>query len=83
MAIVCLLLVLYIVAIFARIVLSWFPIDPDGAVATVAGFLYLITDPVLAPLRRVIPPVRVGGMGLDLSPTIVIFGLFIVLQVLC
>ena len=43
--------------------------------ATVAGFLYLVTDPVLTPLRRVLPPVRLGSVLLDLSPIVVIIGL--------
>ena len=37
MFIICTLLQLYLVAIFVRIVLSWFPLDPDGFMATVAG----------------------------------------------
>jgi YggT family protein len=34
--------------------------------------LLRITEPVLAPIRSVLPPVRIGAMGLDLSPMIVI-----------
>jgi YggT family protein len=83
MVIVCYLILLYIIAVFARIILSWFPLDPDGPIATVAGFLYMVTDPVLRPLRRMIPPIRMGGMGLDLSPTIVLFGLFFLQAVIC
>ena len=51
--------------------------------ASVFGFLYAITEPVLGPLRRLIPPIGMGGMGLDLSPTIVLFGLFILTGILC
>ncbi|MEQ8716050.1 MAG: YggT family protein [Acidimicrobiales bacterium] len=83
MVIVCYLILFYIIAVFARIILSWFPLDPDGPIATVAGFLYMVTDPVLTPLRRMIPPIRMGGMGLDLSPTIVLFGLFFLQAVIC
>lgn len=83
MVIVCYLILFYIIAVFARIILSWFPLDPDGPIATVAGFLYMVTDPVLRPLRRMIPPIRMGGMGLDLSPTIVLFGLFFLQAVIC
>ncbi len=80
----CILAGLFLVAIFVRILLSWFPLDPNGAMATVAGFLYMITDPVLAPLRRVIPPLRLGNVALDLSAIIVIVGLqIIVLPILC
>jgi YggT family protein len=41
-----------------------------------------VTDPVLVPLRRVLPPMTVGGMGLDLSPLIVIVVIEILLNVL-
>ena len=73
--IICLLITLYVVVIVVRIVLTWFPLDPDGGMATVAGFLFIITDPVLAPLRRALPPVRLGSVALDLSPILVLIGL--------
>ena len=66
----CTLLNLYFAALFARIILSWFPISPDSAMAGVFSFLYSITEPLLGPVRRMIPPL---GM-FDLSPLIVIFG---------
>jgi len=49
----------------------------------VAGFLYLVTDPVLGPLRRVLPPLRMGAMALDLSPIVAFFGISILMGVLC
>ncbi len=73
--IVCVALTLYLIAIFARILLSWFPLDPNGFWATLAGLLYLITDPVLGPLRRAIPSLRIGSVALDLSPIILIIGI--------
>ena len=78
--ILCPLLQLYLVALFGRIILSWFPISPDSAIASIYGFLYTITEPVLGPVRRMLPPVGVGGMGLDLSPIIVLLLLRIVVQ---
>ena len=75
MGILCTLVQLYVLAIFARIILSWFPISPGGAMASVFSFLYTITEPVLGPLRRILPPLSLGGMGLDLSPIIVIFAI--------
>ena len=74
MEVVCRLLQLYLVAIFARIILSWFPISAGSAMARIFEVLYTVTEPVLGPIRRVVPPVGLGGMGLDLSPIIVIFG---------
>lgn len=84
MDVVCVVVQLYVVAIFIRIILSWFPIDPDGALAPVAGFLHMITEPVLRPLRSVIPAVRMGNMALDLSPMIVLLVVqLVVVRIVC
>ena len=80
---VCLLLQLYLFAIFGRVLLSWFPLNPRGAMATVAGFLYTVTDPVMKRVRRVLPAARFGGMALDFSPVVVIFGITILRQIIC
>lgn len=52
-------------AIIARVFLSWFNVRPDHPVVS---FLLQITEPVLAPIRRVVPTI---GM-LDISPIIAI-----------
>lgn len=80
---ICTALLLYLIAVFGRIILSWFPLDPNGFGATIAGFLYLITDPLLGPLRRAIPPVRLGAVALDLSPIIVIIGISVLRNSIC
>lgn len=80
----CLLPTLYLIIVFARILLSWFPIPPDGALASIFSVLYTLTEPLLGPIRRALPPVAMGGMGLDLSPIIVIFALqFFITPLLC
>ena len=83
MDLVCVVLQLYVIAIFARILLSWFPIEPGGALAGVFEFLYKATEPVLGPIRRVLPPVGIGGMGLDLSPMLVLIGAQILQRSIC
>jgi YggT family protein len=75
---VCQIAQLYLIVLLVRVVLSWFPISPGSAMATIFRVVYNVTEPVLGPVRRVLPPVGVGGMGLDLSPIIV----FVVLQIL-
>ena len=47
------------------------------------GFLYVITDPVLVPLRRILPPVRMGAVGLDLSPLVAFFGIVFLQRLIC
>jgi YggT family protein len=83
MGIVCIALTLYWLAILVRIILSWFPIGSSSPIAPVNSFLFAITEPVLGPVRRAIPPIRLGAMGLDLSPIIVLFGVSIVRSFIC
>ena len=66
---------IYLLLLIGRILLSWFPISPESPLSSVFSFLYRITEPVLGPIRRLLPPLGMGGMALDLSPIIVIFGL--------
>jgi YggT family protein len=54
---------LYVLVLVARALLSWFPQNPDSPLNPVRRVVFVITEPVLAPFRRLIPPV---GM-LDLS----------------
>ena len=81
--IVCLAGQLYFFVIFARIITSWFPIQPDSPMAPVFSVLYALTEPVLGPVRRVVPPLMIGGMGLDLSAIIVTIVLQVLLSSLC
>lgn len=66
---------LYTFAFIARALLSWFRISYHHPVAR---FLIQITEPVLAPLRRFIPPVG----GLDFTPMVALFILWFVEQLL-
>lgn len=70
------LLNVYVLVIFARVVLSWFPISPGSPLATVFSALYSVTEPVLGPIRRVIPSL---GM-IDISPLIVLFAIEFVVR---
>jgi YggT family protein len=73
----------YTIILFARIIMSWFPISPGSGMSGVYAFLYRITEPVLGPIRRIIPPIGMGGMGLDLSPLIVFFAISLILRAIC
>jgi YggT family protein len=76
---ICRLLQAYFLILIGRVVLSWFPISPGSGMASVFSIVYAITEPVLGPIRKVLPPIGMGGMGLDLSP-IIVFMLVIILQ---
>jgi YggT family protein len=75
----CALLTVYWLVLLARVLLSWFPIRPGTAIASVYLVLRDLTEPLLAPLRRVIPPV---GM-FDMSVLVLILGVGILRAVVC
>ena len=66
-------------AIIAWIILSYVVnfgrVPGDHPVSQLYGFLARAIDPILAPIRRAIPPLRMGGMNLDLSPLILLLGI--------
>jgi YggT family protein len=69
---------IYTLVIFGRVIFSWFPISRGSPMESVYSFLYAVTEPVLGPVRRALPPLG----GFDLSPLIVIFGLQLLGQAL-
>ena len=77
-----LLLEFYLLALLAWIVLSWVPPSGPGPLTTIRDLLQRLTEPVLTPIRRMMPTVRMGGMGLDLSPLIVLLVIQVLLTVL-
>ena len=76
------LIEIYIVILFVRIMFTWFRVEPGTPAARVERVLGAVTDPVLRRLRRLIPPVRVGGAALDLSPIILFFIALIAIRAL-
>ncbi|HEX6417508.1 MAG TPA: YggT family protein [Acidimicrobiales bacterium] len=77
--IVCLLINLYLLVIFARIIMSWFLPTPGTTYAQIFDAFVRVTEPVLAPVRGMIPPMRMGAASLDLSPIVVfLVGMFLV-----
>jgi YggT family protein len=63
------LLTIYMWIVIARAVISWVNPDPYNPIVQ---FLYNITEPIFYPIRRWLP---IGGMGIDISPIIVIVGI--------
>lgn len=61
---------IYWLILIARVLSSWLPPPTSPAARTILRLLHAVTDPILRPLRQMIPPVRVGGAALDLSPII-------------
>ena len=78
MGVPCAAITIYIVILLLRAVFSWFP-PPSGGMSTFYRILMDLTEPVLAPLRRMIPP---AGM-FDLSFTVLFVFLIILRGIVC
>ena len=64
--------------ILAWILISWFPSYPSTRFFQVAyDAVRAVVDPIMMPLRSRLPTVNFGGFGIDLSPIIAIFALYI------
>lgn len=72
----CALGQLYVIVLFARAIFSWFPLSSGSPLIPVVRFLHAVTEPVLAPVRRVIPP---AGM-FDVSFIVVFFAFQLVIE---
>ncbi len=76
------LLEIFLIALIVYSLLSWYlayaRVSYDSAAYKLNRVLSSICDPVLNPIRKIVPPARIGGVGLDLSVLI----LFLVIQVI-
>ena len=80
------LLWFFIALLWIRFVVDWVQIfarswTPRGVLLVALEVVYSITDPPIKALRRVIPPLRIGSISLDLSFLIVMIGAYVLLQV--
>jgi len=66
----------FLTLLLVRVVFSWISRDVDNPIYKIT---YTVTEPVMAPVRRVLPPSATAG--LDLSPAIVAIAFFIVIGV--
>jgi YggT family protein len=87
LAVLGLVVLAFFVLLIGRLVLDWvqaFARDwrPRGPVLIVAEAIYTVTDPPLRALRRVIPPLRIGQISIDLAYMILFILTLLLLQLL-
>lgn len=76
---------LFFIALLARLVFDWVFVlsrswEPKGPIVLVLEATYSVTDPPLRALRRVIPPLRIGSVALDLGFLVLIIAVQIALS---
>ena len=78
-----LVLLLFLIALVVRAVLDWTSVLASGGqgVARAREISHRVTEPVIGPVRRVLPPVRIGDVRLDLAFTVVFIATLILRSV--
>ena len=76
----------FIVLLWVRFVVDWVQVfarswQPRGVILVCLEVVYSVTDPPIRALRRVIPPLRIGSIALDLSFLIVMIAAYVLLRV--
>jgi YggT family protein len=77
----------FIALLWVRFVVDWVQVfarrwSPSGVLLVVLEAVYTITDPPIKALRKVIPPLRLGSIMLDLSFLLVMLGAYLLLVVI-
>jgi YggT family protein len=77
----------FFVVLIGRLVLDWVQVfardwRPKGVILVVAEAIYTVTDPPLKALRRLIPPLQLGSLRLDLAFLVLFFGTSILMSIL-
>jgi YggT family protein len=79
-------LTVFLVAMWARFILDWVRLlarrwRPRGLALVLAEASYTVTDPPIRAVRRVVPPLRIGGAALDFAWSIVLLACLILMAV--
>ena len=77
----------FIALLWVRFIVDWVQVfardwSPSGPLLVVLEVVYSITDPPILALRKVIPPLRIGGVALDLSFLLVLVAAYLLLSLI-
>jgi YggT family protein len=80
------LILIFVLVLLVRLVLDWIPFfnrewRPKGAGLVAAELVYTVTDPPIRVFRRLIPPLRVGGIAIDFGFTLTMLLCFVLLAI--
>ncbi len=79
----CLLLDLASWAVLIWVVLSWIPTAAGHPLRSVKEFFDRLLHPLLRPFRNIMPPLRVGAVGVDLSPLALFVTIYLLRGIFC
>lgn len=76
---------IYVALLVGRMIVGWLQVfaprwHPTGPIAVIIEMIFVATDQPLKSIRRVVPPLRLGQISLDVSFMIVFFAAYILMQ---
>lgn len=83
MRLICILLLAFQFIFLLRMVMSFFPISSGSPASGVRDLAVAVTDPVVTPLRRSLPPLPGALAGFGLAEILILIGLQVVIQIIC
>lgn len=78
----CLFLDAYYIILLAYVIISWIPRPPEPIIPVFNG-IRAVVEPAAAPIRKLLPPLQLGGMALDLSVLVLFVLLILVRSAFC
>ena len=79
----CPLLDMFSWVVLIWVVLSWIPATEGHPLRSAKDFLDRVLHPMIRPIRGMLPPVRMGNVGVDLSPVVLFVGITILRRIFC
>ncbi|MDH3294601.1 MAG: YggT family protein [Acidimicrobiia bacterium] len=79
----CALLLLFRFVFLLRLVLSFFPIQPDTSWASVRSFAVAATEPVVVPIRRAVPPLPGSMAAFGVAELLILIGIEVLVAIIC
>jgi uncharacterized protein YggT (Ycf19 family) len=83
MRVVCILILAFQFVFFVRLAMSFFPITTGSPASSVRDLTVALTDPLVVPLRRSLPPLPGMMAGFGLAEIIVLLGLHVLETIIC
>jgi uncharacterized protein YggT (Ycf19 family) len=83
MRLVCILLLVFQLVFLLRMVMSFFPISSGSTASRIRDLTVVLTDPVVLPLRRTLPPLPGAMAGFGLAEILILIGIRILVQFIC
>lgn len=83
MRLICIFLLAFQFVFLLRMVMSFFPLKGGSSAASVRDLAVVVTDPIVTPLRRSLPPLPGAMAGFGLAEILVLIGIQILIQIIC